>query len=107
MQLVLAEVPLDVRRQGVVLLENLRNTVADPSGGSAKLSGRVIPLFGLDGEVAFYEFEVDLGRRLHGPSTGFIIASASGPEQLHWGFDREPPSAVLGRSGTRYGGPPR
>ena len=107
MRLTLAEVPIDVRRRVVVLLENLRDTVADPTGGTAALTGAVTPLFGLDGELVFYGFEIGFGPRLGGPATGFIIASAGGPDQLHWSFDREPPSATFRRTGTTYAGPRR
>ena len=103
----LADTPLDVRRRVVLLLENLRNTAIDPTNGMARLTGRVTALPGPDGEVAFYEFELDTGREIGGSPVGFVLASADGPEHMQWSFDREPPSARLARLGTGLDGPRR
>lgn len=112
MQIHMEEVPLAVRRRAAQLLENVRGSEMDPTGGKAALNGKVTGIFRPDIDaVAYYEFAVDLGRgkkrqatitgrgdgkdKLSMPANeGFIIAAANGHDHpiAHWSLDREPPS---------------
>lgn len=121
MKVAIEEVPLDVRRRVAQLLENVRATPMDPTDGKASLTGVVTAIHRPDVDgIAYYEFEVDLGRRAgrrvstsardEGPLRratgaaaqmparhGFVIAAA-GPHDYpvcHFSLDREPPSRQL------------
>lgn len=111
MQISIEEVPLGIRRRVAQLLENIRGTDMDPTGGKAGLTGKVNAIYrpDIDG-IAYYEFAIDLagatkrntiflGER--GVKTtdmpaksGFIIASAKPHDHpvSHWSLDREPPA---------------
>lgn len=115
MQLNIEEVPTDVRRRAAQLLENIRGTDMDPTGGNASLSGDVMAIYRPDiKDIAYYEFHVDLGRgdttqlavsgdveaekQMQLPAKqGFVIAASSGHDHpvAHWSLDREPPSAQI------------
>ncbi|WP_152466834.1 hypothetical protein [Sulfitobacter sp. THAF37] len=109
------EVPTAIRRRAAQLLETVRGTEMDPTGGKARLSPQVTALFRPDmDDVAYYEFAVDLGRgddrltaitgrgdrdgKMGMPAgTGFIIAASKGHDHpiAHWSLDREPPSRQI------------
>lgn len=123
MQIHIEEVPTDIRRRAAHLLETVRGTEMDPTGGKASLTRNVTALFRPDiDDVAYYEFAVDLGRgedrrtattgRGDGDatmalpaSTGFIIAASKGHDHpiAHWSLDREPPSRQIAAAAEEKG----
>ncbi|WP_156874868.1 hypothetical protein [Sulfitobacter alexandrii] len=124
MQIHIEEVPTAIRRRAAQLLETVRGTEMDPTGGRARLMPQVTALFRPDlDEVAYYEFAVDLGRGEDRPAaitgrgdrggkmampadTGFIIAASKGHDHpiAHWSLDREPPSRQIAAAAEEKGG---
>jgi len=120
----LGEVPGDIHRKAAQLLENVRGTEMAPGSERARLSGEVTAIMrpDIDG-VAYYEFEVDLGKRAGRriatsnldrgknplakmPATrGFIIAAAGRHDFPipHWSLDRQPPSRQLAMTAEASG----
>lgn len=118
MSITLEDVPLGTRRRVAQLLENIRETEMDPTGGKARLTGEVTAIYRPDlQDVAYFEFAVDLGRGGKGQRavlgdggglspmalparTGFIIATNGAHDHpiSHWSLDREPPSRQLAAS---------
>lgn len=123
MQIHIEEVPTEIRRRAAQLLETVRGTDMDPTGGKASLTREVTALFRPDiDDVAYYEFAVDLGRgddrrtaftgrgdegakRAMPAATGFIIAASKGHDHpiAHWSLDREPPSRQIAAAAEAKG----
>ncbi|MFC6759350.1 hypothetical protein ACFQFQ_07360 [Sulfitobacter porphyrae] len=123
MQIHIEEVPTEIRRRAAQLLETVRGTDMDPTGGKASLTREVTALFRPDiDDVAYYEFAVDLGRgddrrtaftgrgdegakRAMPAATGFIIAASKGHDHpiAHWSLNREPPSRQIAAAAEAKG----
>ena len=110
MRIPASQVPAAVRRRAAQHLESVRETEIGVNARRARLTDEVGTILRPDlTDVAYYEFEVDLGNPAStgSPGSGFIVASAGAHDHPlpHWSFDAEPVSrrldALADKSGKR------
>jgi hypothetical protein len=95
MRIPASQVPPAVRRRAAQHLESVRETEIGVKARRARLTADVSTIMRPDlSEVAYYEFEVDLGTS----GSGFIVVSAGRHDYPvpHWSFDTESVSRRLG-----------